>query len=288
MHIASMQMVGTTSLPPPGLEHPVSFLRQIFLERKNKNGAYSTRAFARDLGMSQSLLSLVLNYKRPLTVKQCSQISVLLNHSRDEAQQFLESVLFFLPQNSKGLRKLRLRRSEPTPSRFKDLTIERFKMISQWYHVAILDLSTTKNFRDDPKWIARRLGISPIEARDALERMLELGFLTLTPQGIRKSDDKVYFTIQRSEPAVRNYHQQMLDKAKEQIQLTSDTDFARRDISTITIATSEARIAEAKVRIKKFQQELAEFLTAGECEEVYQMNMQLFPLTQTLSKGDKS
>jgi uncharacterized protein (TIGR02147 family) len=263
---------------------PAGYLRQVFLERRAHNAAYSTRAFARDLGISQALLSLVLNEKRPLTVKQAAQISILLNLSPDDSRQFLETTLMSLPMNSKGLKKIHQMRPRSEQKFFADLSVEKFKAISQWYHVAILDLSTTKNFRADPNWIASRLGIATVEARDALQRLLKLGFLEKKGSQLKKANSKLFFVTERSDAAVRSFHKQMMTKAQAKLDETSDAEFSLREISSITIAARKDRIAEAKTKIKKFQKELSAFLSAGDCDEVFQMNIQLFRLTKDVKE----
>src|SRR5690242_880031 len=80
-----------------GAEGPCAFLRALLLERRRKNPAYSTRAFARDLGMSQALLSLILNGRRPLTMKQVARISILLNLSQEQSRDLMEWTLLSLP-----------------------------------------------------------------------------------------------------------------------------------------------------------------------------------------------
>ena len=269
---------------------PSEILREVFLERKSKNSAYSTRAFARDLGMSQALVSLVFNGKRPLTLKQATQISVLLHFPKDKAEQFIESALMALPENSKALKKIqRARRhglaaqvaSEPL---FINLEIERFKAISQWYHLAILDLSTTQGFVSDSVWISRRLNIGPIEARDAMDRLVSLGLARIENGMFCKAQSKIYFPTTRSEVAVRSFHRQMIGKALDQLGKTDETSFQARRISGLTIAIPRSRVEEAKRRIQEFEKELAAFATEGDCDEVYQLNVQIFPLTQAVSK----
>ncbi|MGZ3713269.1 MAG: TIGR02147 family protein, partial [Bdellovibrionota bacterium] len=179
------------------IQNPADFLRAAFLERKERNLRYSTRAFARDLGISQALLSLVLSGKRPLTARQAVRIGVLLGLTQGKARELLESALRSLPQKAKSNQ-----RAKASPL-FKDYEVERFKAISQWYHVAILDLTTTRDFRNDVRWIALRLGITTIEARDALSRLLDLGFLTQTGNTLKKSDEQIYFLTKKSEVAVR-------------------------------------------------------------------------------------
>lgn len=53
-----------------------------------------------------------------------------------------------------------------------------------------------------------------------------------------------------------------------------------REMSTITINVDEARLADAKEKIKTFRKELAEFLAAGKSSgKSYQISVSLFPLS---------
>lgn len=239
--------------------------------------------------MSQALLSMVMNGKRPLTAKQAMQVSVLLGLDRAQAEQLLEWTLLALPANAKRTGRVesaRARRAERVAQAlFEDLGLEKFRVISQWHHVAILDLSTTRGFRDDPNWIAQRLGIETGEARTAIERLESLGLLTLQRGVLRKSREKVFFPTSRSAPEIRSFHQQMIERAREELQRTKEADFEARSISGMTMAIRLDRLDEAKRRIQNFQKEMAHFLTEGEREEVYQLNVQFFPLTKTAKES---
>lgn len=264
---------------------PLQFLRGIFLEKKARNTAYSMRAFARDLGMSQALLSLIFSGKRPLSIKQASQIAILLQFPKEVEERFLESTLLSLPVNSKLVGRLKkskelagARLAQPL---FTEYEAERFKAISQWYHVAILDLTTTKGFSSDPAWIARRLQIATIEVRDAIERLLLLGLLERKGKRLVKSEKTIYFATQKSELAIRTFHHQMITKALDQLQKTEPDAFSKREISALTLAIPRARIDEARKKIKKLQEEMARLFVSDECDEIYQLNMQFFPLSQS-------
>ncbi|MFM6930213.1 MAG: DUF4423 domain-containing protein [Bdellovibrio sp.] len=54
-----------------------------------------------------------------------------------------------------------------------------------------------------------------------------------------------------------------------------------REQSTITITVDEARLAEAKERIKNFRKELAQFLDAGVVQpgKTYQISVSMFPVS---------
>ncbi len=262
------------------IQSPPAFLRELFLMRKRKNPSYSTRSFARDIGISQTLFSLVINGKRHLTTKQAAQISILLGLSKEKTDQFLKSTLLHLPSSSKAIKKLRIKENFTKNSLSKIFDLENFKAISEWYHIAILDLSTIRGFVSDPKWIARRLGITSIQANDAIERLISLAFLKRKNGKLEKTSERIHFTTQKAEVAARHFHQQMIDLGRKALDKTDIRSFKAREISGTTMAVRRDRIDEAKEKIREFQKELADLVSDGECDEVYQLNVQFFPLTQ--------
>ena len=52
-----------------------------------------------------------------------------------------------------------------------------------------------------------------------------------------------------------------------------------RDITSMTMAIDKNKIPEAKRKIKQFRRNLCQFLESGEKNEVYNLNVQLIPLT---------
>ncbi len=53
---------------------PKEWLQNVYETRKMKNSLYSMRAFARDIQISQTLISFIWNDKRPLTLKQAKKV----------------------------------------------------------------------------------------------------------------------------------------------------------------------------------------------------------------------
>src|SRR4051794_29725601 len=80
--------------PGPGMAPEVwspRFLLQNELTRRcAKNPRYSLRAFAKALGMSHTVLSLVLSGKRPLSRKAALQVASALELAPAERQRLLE------------------------------------------------------------------------------------------------------------------------------------------------------------------------------------------------------
>ena len=97
------------------------------VERKQRNQAYSLRAFARDLGVSASCLSDVLHEKRQLSKKHTHSIAKKLCLSPNEARALRE-------------------KKEKILSSPHYLTLEEdvFHLVADWYYFAILNLAGGK------------------------------------------------------------------------------------------------------------------------------------------------
>jgi len=69
-----------------------NYLKNIINAKQNKNASYSASCFARDLGISRSYLSLILNGKREITPKIFNSLCHKLNLNQDE-QKYLSLLI---------------------------------------------------------------------------------------------------------------------------------------------------------------------------------------------------
>ena len=169
--------------------------------------------------------------------------------------------------------------------------VERFKSISQWYHLAILNLTFVKGFKSEPQWIANRLGISTLEASEAVDRLLHLGLLRRDEAGaLKKTAENLYIKTIRSESALRKFHAEMIEKAKNELKKIDDEAFQSRLINGVTFACAPEHIETIKEMIHEFQDRILAFTKPGPHQEIYQFNSQLFSLTQNpaTSEGELS
>jgi len=140
------------------------------------------------------------------------------------------------------------------------------------------------NFKPDVGWIAKRLGITVHQAKDGIATLSRTGFLKTDGSRWEKNKERLRFPTVASHPSVRKFHSQMISKAARHLNhATSKEDFARRLITGLTIAVNPEQIEAARAIIHKALYDVAEILTQGACTEVYQMNLQLFPLTSQLA-----
>lgn len=259
---------------------PASVLRRVLVERVARNPSYSLRAFARNLGVSHAYLSMLLNGKRRIPVHQALRFSQLAGLSETESKSLVASCREAALERfeSAGARTTP-RTARPTLEYYR-LQLDDFRMLSEWYHVAILDLTQLENFRSEPRWIAERLGLKTSEVGAAVRRLVRLGMLDVSAEPWKKSHSHVEVFPLRSEEAVRRFHLQMLEKAKESMSCQSQEAFEAREIGGTTTAVNPARLQEAKRRIRKFRRSLMGYVTQGHCTELYQLNVQFFPLTR--------
>ena len=117
--------------------------------------------------------------------------------------------------------------------------------------------------------------------RLAVVRLRRLGMLSVTKKSWKKVHSRLEIPTARPEEAIRHFHLQMIQKAIDAANSTNAEDFAARDITGMTMPLNPARLPEAKARIKRFRRSLMSYVTRGKCTELYQLNVQLFPLTRS-------
>jgi uncharacterized protein (TIGR02147 family) len=230
-----------------------------------------------------------LNEKKPLSMSKVVEFSELLKMDEKKKELFIAAAnaerSLVGAQTIGGA--LRLKRKKMVPSVYFEVEADRYKLLQEWYHVPLLDLTATRDFKNDPRWIAKRLGISTDQARSGLDRLIRLGLLEATNGSLKKTHANIWITTKKSKRLTRTYHQHMLQRAIDHLEVASGDTVDQREVSSVTIPIDPAKLPEAKRRIDKFRRSLWRFLTDGENLELYQFNLQLFPLTVTVknSKG---
>ncbi len=245
-------------------------LKEAYFKQKLKNSSYSLRAFSRKLKMQPSAVSEIMKGKRRVSGKLASRIVQHLSLHPKDAKRVL-SLFSGTPKDDASVEQ-------------EELSHEIFSLISEWQHFAILSLVETHDFRNDLEWIAERLNLRKSEAKDAVERLLRLGLLreekaVLKPTGKSfRTSDGVHST------AVQHSHLASFEFAK---QVVENVDVEVRDFTSMTFATRVDLLPEAKKLVREFYAKMNSLLEGtSQANEVYQMNIQLLPLTQVRSQEE--
>jgi uncharacterized protein (TIGR02147 family) len=249
----------------------IKHLQNTFAERCRSNEQYSLRAYAKSLNVPVSSLSEIMNEKRPLTKNLRDKIGLALNMSQEQIENFDVQE----HGNSKKSAQERI------DADYRQIALDSFYIISEWHHYGILQLIRTKEFKNNPKWIASRLNIETDNARVAIERLIRVGVIEIQKDGTLKdvtmgktSHLKSDFTNEQ----LKNFQIKALEKA---IHSIKEVPIELRDNTTMTMAISKKALPFAKEEIKKFRRQLTKKLEAfDEPDEVYQLAIGLNPLTK--------
>lgn len=251
-----------------------TFLNSELARRQTANTSYSLRAFARDLNIEPSLLSKILRKKIPVTLKMLERLALPAGLHEPDLSVYREYV-----KSSEGMKHF-------DSLQHKQIRHEEFKLIQDWYHITIVELTLLSDFKPTAAWIAKKLGINEPEAAMAVERLITLGFLERTPEGtFRKSgngspglrivsDDYPSYI-----KALRQAIHQFGDKAMTAMHEISPT---HRANTTLTVAIDSSLVGDAKKKIVNFTRSLVDELEKKSTTKnhVYELMVSFFPLTK--------
>lgn len=263
-----------------------TFLKAALAEKSAENPKYSLRALANQLNLSPAILSQVMSSKRNFSLKTAYQVAqnlklgpvesiyfCLLAQYEAEKHPALKSALH------SQLEEVQKRQGVENGEVPRDLNVEMFKLISDWYHIPIIEMTELKDFEFSAEGISKRLGISRNEAEVAIERLERLELIEKKAEGgYRKTNNNYEFRSALMSEALNRYHSQMLIKATESMAGQARTE---RKIVSNTFSIDPSLLPKAEEIINKFRQEMVELFNTGtDNTETYHMGVQLFRLTQ--------
>lgn len=259
------------------------FLSDYYDYQKSRNSSFSHRAFSLKAGLSSpSHFKMVVDGSRNLSQKTLPKFVKGLSLDRKSANYFEALVYFNQASDSESrsnyFKKLISLRSKISTS--TSLEKSSFDFLSNWFTVAIYVLIGTEYFKNDVHWIANKLNnkISVKDIKKAISLMLELNLIKEDQEmGYVQTNGALSTADDTKSIAVYNYHKQMNDIAKESLS-TVEGDLREYNGATISISIEDLPLLKDKIR--QFRKEINE-LTSNQLKgkEVYQMNIQLFPLT---------
>jgi uncharacterized protein (TIGR02147 family) len=267
-------------------------LREELMKRIDRNARYSVRSFASALGMGSSALSQILAGKRSVSTKLVNRVLDCLEMSAAEQRSFVASVIE--EKKAKGLqrvspllaKKLKEVSESIPPQNMHGVGIDEFRVIADWYHYAIMELTFARDFDSDPKWIAKQLGLSLIETKLAIQRLLELELLEYQ-NAVLKKTNWTLDTVDKTKTSVfhRKRQKQILEKSMHSLE---HDPIEVRNHSGLTVCIDPKNIPQVKAKIQKMMNAIAQTLVEGTPEKVYELTVNLFPLqTEIASSGAK-
>ncbi len=228
-----------------------SFLSDELTRRLGVNSRYSLRAFARDLGMNPGRLSHILRGHYGLSQGAAQTVAKKLNLGPQEAKTFCDLVALKHGRSraEKSEASTRLKESK---AQFDALSLDSFMLISEWYHLAILEYLSIPSANVDAFSISKSLKITPQLVEQALERLIRLKMLKKSKTGRNFKTLGSFFVDPKGVPsrAVQNFHKQIIELGLGSLVMDSP---AERDFGTVLLAFDCERTAEAQAELEKFR-----------------------------------
>lgn len=270
-----MERAVMTPAAPSGRKRSFALevLRDEFSKRVRKNPQYSQRSFARSLGVSHTLLSLILNGHRRPSKKVVERLVDKFSLTPEQAATLLASA-------EKRGKKSEHTEGERKVLAYSKISLDEFALISEWQHYAILSLLDIADTEFTPQFVAKRLGISLHLAKISMHRLVERQIVEQDPatRKWRQRPGPIVVENVRSTAWSRSFQRQLLGKAVESLE---NDPMETRDLSSTTFAMHPKNIPYALEQIREFRRELVRELEAfGDPSEVYNLTVQIFPTTR--------
>ena len=234
-----------------------SYLRAELAERTRRNPSYSLRAMAQHLGFAHSSLSEVINGRANFSLVAARKTAQALKLKATETEYLCLLVQLESMDEPELRASIQERLSKLRPknkSAIYDLQLDHFKHIADWYHYAILELATLAGFEFTASNIAKKIGISELEAKVAIERLERLELIEIGPNGraIRHQPNLVVRS-DTHHAALKLTYKQMLDQIRTAIDAQSPDE---RVSGYETVAFDKAALPEVREAFETFFSEI--------------------------------
>lgn len=272
-------------------KHPVEsfmsyqdYLKALYTIMKEELPRYSYHQFSEDLGFAMTNVSwLMITGKRRITAKSLKKIIYHLNLSGPRAKYLTYLVSYNNARQAEAKAKaFKLLVATKTKMLNESADVSQLEYLNEWYHPVIRELCGMEDFESEAKWIIARLyaKLLPKEVKRSLKLLEDLKLISYN-QSLQR-----YITKENGlgpDPHLRRiamvgYHRQMLAIAAESM---TSVPAKRRDYNAVTVRLEESKLDKLKEILRRSCQEilaLEEESQGG--DQVYQVNIQLFPFTR--------
>jgi uncharacterized protein (TIGR02147 family) len=259
------------------------YLGDLFSSLKKESSGISYRAFAKMAGStSPNFLQLILSRKlniQPSGVLALSQ-SIKLSIKERRYFEFLAAFDHAKTHDEKD-RYFRLILLAREYKEIQTLDRKQYELFSHWFIPVIRELVTSPLYTGDPAWIGERIipAVSPAKVKKGIALLSSLDLIRQNENKTWEQTGKVVSTPSEVlSVAITTYHKDMLTIAREAIERFKPED---RDVRSVTLGISPEGYSEIKQRVGAFWKEILSFAeTQKSVDRIYQVNMQLFPLSE--------
>lgn len=257
-----------------------NYLRDFYVQQKKTNTFFSYRYIGNKVGMDSSFLIKVLQGHLHIADDRIESFSKICAFNDKEAGYF-EALVHFNKAKTEKESKLYFEKMLSINKAKSDMLGEnQYEFFQKWYYSAVWSLLDGAPFHGDPKDLGNMLTppISAKEAKQALKLLEDLKLIEKSEAGSYKAVGLNLTTGKEwRSVAITQYQREMIKIAEESLERFRKEE---RDISTLTLNIPESAIPEIRELTGEFRESLKKLVNSyPDPDRVYQLNIQLFPLT---------
>ena len=191
-------------------------LKEELRRRCRQNPRYSQGAFARDLDIRPNRLSEILKGKQGVSVKVAENLAERIGLKNEEKHFFCDLVQSVHARSriDRDTANLRIQKYK-TNRALQNLQDDVFRILTEWHHLALVELTRLNGFRNEATWIAKALRIPKDEVKISIERLVRVNLLERHESKLVATRYEKVFRAGLPADFFRTFQVQLLEKAKE-------------------------------------------------------------------------
>lgn len=261
----------------------INKLKHEYEKRKEKNSSYSLRAFAKSLAIDAGTLTRIINGKRIPSLMLGKELISGLNLEGSEAELFLNSLAkekwnekpIRVSQDLKNFGQPKEDEIRPLSNAYQ-VELDTYKILADWIHYAILELTFVSDFNSNCKWIAEKIGRSVDDVEIAVERLMKLKLLSLENGKYVKTNTRI--TTKDKSKTTKPLMRLQKDLLGIALKAIDEVDYEKRASVSMTMAINPKNIDKAKSAFVEFSEKMCDLLEEGEQTEIYNLIINLSPI----------
>lgn len=265
------------------------FLSKHFEKIQDRTPKFSYRVFALQAGFtSPNFIQQVIAGTRKLNIENTQKMIQLLNLKSEHSEYFTWLVNFeHARKHDEKNHWYSLILSKRKVIAEGNIELKQMKYFSKWYHPVVRELICHPNFKGDLLWLSSKIWprITQLQIDASIKLLLELEMIEpkYRAPGYILTESQIRTSTQIPNSVVANFHRSMIKLGADSIESFKSEE---RDIRAVVASLDQKSFEKLKLKTEKFWAEVMELSNESEAsEKVYEMNMQLFPLTKNSQRG---
>jgi len=264
-----------------------SYLSDWFDESKKQHSFMSYRYLGSKIPTDPGYLVRILSGQRHISEALIPGFIQALRLSDREAQYFQALVPFTKARGERSVREALQKLLALRDLRVKTLESGQYKFYQAWYHTSVRLVLALGKFTGDFGGLARCLSpeITPEQAEESVRLLQDLGLVREDPDGSwHLTEDFITTGDAWKGIGVKEFQRQTLRLAMESVDRHSREE---RSISTLSLTIPRSELPALKEITKQFRAQVMRWAGAqADPDRVYQVNIQIFPLSQSVPTDD--